>query len=371
MDKYFRFIEASVKGSACNLKCNYCYVAQRYDPDMKDIGVFRYPPEIIGHALRKERIGGTAYVNICGEGETLLAAEIPEVIKHILQQGHYVNVYTNGTLSKRFDEILKIVPPEFLTRLSFAFSFHYLELKRLNKLEIYFRNFNLMKNAGCSVVANMVLDDAYLPHIEEIKRVSKENLGAYPQISFPKKHNDNSNWTALTKDVDTIKKIGAEFNSNYLDFTETYFDYNRKQFCYAGKWSFTLELTTGDIARCYNYRPHQNIFKDTDSRIKLFPIGNTCHCKACGGGLFLPQGVVPFLHAPSYIYVKDRPEAGWYTHTYKDFLGQQLIPNNREYGRFMRVMINLANPIFNLLGIIVAIQKRYSRYLRNGIYRKN
>lgn len=366
MDKYIKFIEASVSGSACNMKCNYCYVAQRYDPDMKDIGVFKYPPEVIGFALRKDRIGGTAYINICGEGETLLAKEMPDVIKNILMQGHYVNVYTNGTLTKRFDEIINITPPELLTRLSFAFSFHYLELKRLNKLETYFNNFNKMKSAGCSVVSNMVLDDAYLPHIEDIKKITKQNIGAYPQISFPKKHNDNSNWTALTNDVNAIKKIGAEFESNYLDFTEKYFDYDRKQFCYAGKWSFTLELTTGDIARCYNYHSHQNIFKDTYSKIRLFPIGNTCQCKACGGGLFLPQGVVPSLHAPSYIYVKNRENANWYTPGFKKFLEQQLTANNKEYSHLGKLVVNIFNPFFNAYALMHALKKKIRLILGNG-----
>lgn len=366
MDRYYRFIEASVRGSACNMKCNYCYVAQRYDPDMKDIGFFKYPAETIGRALRKTRIGGTAYINICGEGETLLAKEMPEVIRNILEQGHFVNVYTNGTMTQRFDEILKIVPSELFSHLSFAFSFHYLELKRLKKFDIYFSNFSKMKQAGCSVVSNMVLDDKYLPYVEEIKEVTKANIGAYPQISFPKKHNDNSNWTALTEDEDKLKKIGEGFKSKYLDFTEKYFNYNRKQFCYAGKWSFTLELTTGDIARCYNYRPHQNIFEDTESEIKLFPIGNTCLCKACGGGLFLPQGVVPSLHTPSYIEVKNREEAHWYTPVYKQFLEQQLTSNNKEYGRLQQMAINALNPLVNFAVLLRAVKRRIRSKINNG-----
>ena len=215
-----------------------------------------------------------------------------------------------------------------------------------------------MKNAGCSVVSNMVLDDAYLPYIEEIKEVTKLNIGAYPQISFPKKHNKNSNWTALTKDEDAIKKVGADFNSNYLDFTEKYYNYDRKQFCYAGKWSFTLELTTGEIARCYNYRPHQNIFKNTNSKILLYPIGNTCNCPACGGGLFLPQGVVPSLRTPSYIQVKNRPEANWYNNDFLQFLNQQLISNNRQQGKISQFVTNRFNPVVNLYALLRALKNK-------------
>ncbi len=187
-DKYVRFIEVGVSGMACNFKCNYCYVSQLETPS-NDVAKFEYSPEHIGKALRKERVGGLAYINICGHGETLISKDLPRIIYEILKQGHYVNIYTNGTLTSRFDEILAIVPKNDLIRLSFAFSFHYLELKRLDKLDTFFSNFNKMKSNGCSVVANMVLDDCYLPYAEEIKEISIKNLGAFPQISFPKKNN--------------------------------------------------------------------------------------------------------------------------------------------------------------------------------------
>lgn len=343
MDKYKKFIECLVPGTVCNMKCGYCYVSQLSSKHEK-CSPFTYPPEHIGNALRKERIGGCAYINICGVGETLLPKELPEIVKHILLQGHYVNIYTNGTLTRRFDEFTTY-PRELLERLSFAFSFHYLELKRLKMLDVFFANFNKMKSVGCSVVCNMVLDDSYLPYIDEIKDMTKKHLGAYPQISFPKKAHKRGNYTSLCKDEGESMRIGKTFHSPYLDFTEQYYNYNKRYFCYAGAWSFWLNLATGDISKCYGHAPWQNIYKNIKSPIKSSPVGNFCCSKACGGGLFLPMGVVPELKTPSYVEVKNRVEGKWYTDKYKAFLSQQLWENNEQYSRLRRLQVNLVHPV--------------------------
>lgn len=347
MDKYKKFIECWVPGTACNMRCRYCYESQLNQIDMKNVAHFSYSPEHIGKALRKERIGGCAYINVCGSGETLLPKELPEIIRHILMQGHYVNIYTNGTLTQRFDELCKF-SSDLLERLSFAFSFHFLELKRLKMLDVFFANFNKMKSVGCSVVCNMVLDDSYLPYVDEIKQVTKKHLGAYPQISFPKKAHKHGNYTSLCEDDEESIRIGNTFHSPYLDFTEKYYNYDKHLFCYAGAWSFCLNLSTGDISKCYGHSAKQNIFKNVDVKIKYSPVGNFCQARACGGGLFLPMGVVPELKTPTYIDVKNRPEVGWYTNKYKEFLSQQLWQNNEQYSALKRLKINMIHPVSSL-----------------------
>lgn len=344
MEKYKRFIECTVPGTACNMKCKYCYVSQLESASTKDIAHFKSSPEIIGKSLRQDRIGGCAYINICGIGETLLPRELPEIIHNILLQGHYVNVYTNGSISSRFDELCKI-PSELLKRLSFSFSFHYLELCRLNKLQVFFDNFAKVKAKGCSVICNMVLDDDYLPYIDEIKQLTKSNLGAYPQISFPKKANRWGNFSSLCKDENKSLCIGKEFSSLYLDFTEKYYNYNKRKFCYAGAWSFYLDLATGNISKCYGHSWRQNIYENIDIPIKYAAVGNHCFSRACGGGLFLPMGIVPKLHAPCYSILKDRPEAGWYTAEYKEFLSHQLFESNTQYGFGKRLLTNFWHPM--------------------------
>ena len=58
--------------------------------------VLKYSPKHIAYSLRKERLGGTSWISICGAGETLVPEEIVELVKLLLQEGHYVNITTNG-----------------------------------------------------------------------------------------------------------------------------------------------------------------------------------------------------------------------------------------------------------------------------------
>lgn len=347
MSEFKRFIECMVPGSRCNMRCEYCYIAQLGNNKTQEMATFSYQPEVIGKALRQERIGGCAYINICGVGETLLPKELPAIIYHILLQGHYVNVYTNGTISKRFYEICEF-PTDLLRRLSFSFSFHYLELKKLKLLDTFFDNFNRVKEKGCTVVCNMVLGDCYLPYIDEIKRLTKEKLGAYPQISFPKKAHRNGNYTSLCNDLNKSLEIGNTFTSPYLDFTEKYYNYDKRYFCYAGAWSFWLNLATGNISKCYGHATRQNIFKNVNTPIKYAAVGKHCLSPACGGGLFLPMGVVPALQTPCYPDLKDRPEAGWYSDNYKEFLSHQLWETNEQYTKTKCFWINIFSLLDNL-----------------------
>ena len=364
-ERYSRFIEAFIPGDACNLHCQYCYVAQG-NKRKNEICKFLHSPQVIGKALSKERVGGTAYINICGAGETLMPKEVPEIIMELLKQGHFVNVYTNGTLSTKFDEMLSLVPINLRAYLSISFSFHYLELQRKNLLQTFFNNFTKMKKAGCTVVVNMVLDDSYLPHIEEIKRLSIANFGALPQISYPKKLQKNKNWESLTKAPMHTSEIAETFDSGYWRFTEQYFNYDRKKFCYAGAWSFTINLATGWICRCYNHRPHQNIFEDLISPIQYKAVGNMCFSSSCGGGLFLPQGVVPDLKAPSYFDLKNRSEAHWYNENFKNFLSQQLHENNRQYTKVEKIKTNLISVLFESRNVAFTALRKFKNQLCKG-----
>lgn len=116
------FIECLIPETVCNLRCSYCYVIQRKGntgviPDLK------YPIETMRKALTKERFGGTCYFSICGAGETLAPTYTLEIVKALLENGHFVNVTTNGTLTKRFAE-LESWDSNLLEHLHFAFSFH-------------------------------------------------------------------------------------------------------------------------------------------------------------------------------------------------------------------------------------------------------
>ena len=138
MDKLKRFIDVAVPVQTCNLRCKYCYIAQE-KKFLEALPYFMYDAKTIGKALSKERLGGVCHLNLCGGGETLLPPQMTEIITELLKEGHYIAIVTNGTITKRFEELCEL-PLEMRKRLLFKFSFHYLELKRLNMFDKFWSN---------------------------------------------------------------------------------------------------------------------------------------------------------------------------------------------------------------------------------------
>ena len=103
-DKMKMFIECHVPIKACNFRCDYCYVTQNnwWASEKPD---FSLCLEKIEEALNQDRLGGIAMLNLCATGETLLYPEMVQIIRKILAAGHFVMVVTNGTITKRFQEL--------------------------------------------------------------------------------------------------------------------------------------------------------------------------------------------------------------------------------------------------------------------------
>ena len=181
MDKIKRFIDCTVPVVTCNLRCPYCYITQERD-FLKAMPTFRYSAEVIGAALTQERLGGVCHFNLCGGGETLLPKEMIDIIFALLKNGHYLAIITNGTVTKQFEKIAQF-PKEYLERLFFKFSFHYLELKKRNLLDRFFENINLMRSVGCSISVELTPDDYYIPYINEIKKICMERVGALCHVT--------------------------------------------------------------------------------------------------------------------------------------------------------------------------------------------
>lgn len=81
--------------TACNLRCSYCYVIQRGGRTER-VPPLRYPVETMKRALSKDRFGGTCYFSICGAGETLIPGYTLQIVKALLENGHFVNVTTTA-----------------------------------------------------------------------------------------------------------------------------------------------------------------------------------------------------------------------------------------------------------------------------------
>lgn len=347
-----RFFECLIPVTACNLKCSYCYIIQEKRRTNQK-AIFQYSAAHIGKALSQERLGGQCLISITGSGETLIPNELPDIVHEILKQGHYINITTNGTLTKQFDKILEKTKG-FHQQMHFSFSLHYTELKRLNLLPIFFDNIKKVRKAGCSILLQINLVDEYIPYWEEIKKISIKNVGAPPQVALTRDESNNTYkiMTALSKEE--YIKIGKEMQSPLFDFTCKNFMVKRKEYCYAGYWSGKLNLCTGELTGCYGLGIHQNIFKDIDKKIQFAPIGKHCHFKYCfNSSHFMSQGIIPEIKPPlpTYGELRNREEAQWYSQEMKEFL----------YKRFSDINLPLSNTKKIYFEILYIIKQLYHK----------
>ena len=113
-----RSIDLHIPVTTCTLHCPYCYVYHRGLFKEKLPTKFKYSPEVVKKALSKERLGGVCLINMTADGETLLPPQIIDYIRVLLENGHYIAIVTNGTITRAHDEILKF-PEEYRSRIFF------------------------------------------------------------------------------------------------------------------------------------------------------------------------------------------------------------------------------------------------------------
>lgn len=342
MDKIKRFFECLIPVTVCNLECHYCYVIQEHRRSMK-LAELKYTPEHMAQALRKERVGGTCLISICGAGETLAQREVIDIVAAILSEGHYVNITTNGTLSQRFDELIEKCKPN-INHLHISFSMHYLELVRLNLLERFFDNIDKVRRAGASFHLQINLCDEYIPHIDEIKKISYEKVGACPQVALTRNEETvpMSIHSKLTEEE--YYRHGSLFESPLFDFTFKNFNVKRKEFCYAGDWSGILDLQTGILKKCYNEPNGVNIFEDIDKPICFEAVGSNCKSRYCvNSSHFMTLGVIPEISTPTYAQLRNRvcsDGSEWLQPEMKSFMSTKLFESNEEYSKKKKRQIN-------------------------------
>jgi hypothetical protein len=301
-----------------------------------------YSPEYIASALSVKRLGGVSYISLAGTGETLIQKEVVLIVHELLRQGHYVNITTNGTLKHRFQELINF-DKELLSHLNISFSFHYVELVRLRKIEIFFQNLQMIRNAGCSFVLQINLSDEYLPHWDEIKKLSLLYTGAFPQVALTR---DKTNrkfkiFTHLTKE-EYINK-GNEMLSPLFKFTCKNFNKRQIKFCYAGDWSAILNLYTGEMTSCYGNGINQNIYRDVSKPIIFKPLG-LCKSRYCiNSSHFLSLGVIPSKDTPTYAQLRNRKEANWYTNEMENFLNQKLLIDNEKLNSINEIILKVSS----------------------------
>jgi hypothetical protein len=304
-----------------------------------------YTAEHIGNALSVDRLGGICFFSICGAGETMMADELSAVVYNILKQGHYVNITTNGTITKKFEQF-KSFPEEYLSRIHFSFSLHYIELLRINNIDIVFNNIKLIKSLGCSYFTQVNLYDDYNPYLDEIKAICLQEINEIPQLVVTRKNDDNifSLYTNGTKESYT--KTAESFNSPLFDFTMKNFMIRRKEFCYAGDWSGVLNLSNGQLRQCYTSPRYINIFEDPRKPLKFEAVGSCGSLYCINSSHFLSLGCIPALETPAYGSLRNR---GGYTDIMKVFLDGKLINSNKVYSNKRQLFIKYKVLLFDFL----------------------
>ena len=343
MDKIKRYIDCYVPVTACTLRCHYCYITQ-HGLFANKTPRFKYSPEQVRKALSIERLGGICLINFCAAGETLLHKDILSYIRAILEEGHYVMIVTNATVSKRFDEIADF-PFELLKRLFFKFSYHYIELKSKGLLERFFDNVKKVRSIGCSFTLEVTPSDELIPLIEEMNQRSLKELGAIPHVTIARDERDPKKLPILTKmsRMDYIN-VWKKFNSCIFDYKTTIYEVKRREFCYAGDWTFHFNLGTGVMSQCYKSLVKEDICYDTDKPIHFCAIGNNClehHCY--NGHSFIVLGDIPELSAPTYAELRNRVclnGSEWLNPEMKAFMSSKLFESNKEYTIEQKKAIN-------------------------------
>jgi hypothetical protein len=324
------------------MHCKYCYIGQRGDKFTEKIAKIPVSIQTVAKALSAKRLCGHCFINLCGDGETLLPPYIVGLTELLLLEGHYIMIPTNGLISKRIDEFTAL-PKNLLKHLIFKISFHYLELKRLNKLDEFFANAYKLRAAGASITIVIMAADEYVEHIPEIKKISLDRMGAYPHVA--EIHTDIPNFLRFTKrPLEEHFKAWDSFNSTLFAMQKDTWGVKRHEFCYGGDWVFNISLISGDASQCFSGKHLiDNIYNDIYEPLHFVSYGAHCpfpHCFC--GHCFLQLGVIPGLKTPSWYDTYNRiclDGSQWIQTSIQTFM-TKFTETNIEYSHNKKYFIN-------------------------------
>lgn len=341
-DKVKRLLLVNIPLGSCNFQCPYCLVTRQnaWDEPVEDAGMMN-DIGIIEQAFKQSRFGGPCFINLCAKGETLIFPQVVPVLRVMLEAGHYVEVVTNGSLTKRFKEIAEF-PPELMKRLEFKFSLHYTELKRKGIIDQFFDNVRLMREAGASFTIELMPVDEEEALIEEIKEVCLKNVGALCHATIARDDSDDSIPVLSKHSLDEYCEVWSTLGSEMLDFKRRIFQEERNEFCYAGDWSIYINLINGDLRKCYA-APVEGNFYDFSKPLNFEAIGR-CPVSHCfNGHALMTFGLMPSVETPAYADIRNRVCADgseWLSPELKSFFEGKLVDANEEYSLLRKGEIN-------------------------------
>lgn len=335
MEKIKRFIEANIDGCSCNLECSYCYLRQKnYNQGRKET-ILKYPLDVISKACSVERLGGKCLFSIVGDGETLLPEEVIDLIMVLIEEGHFVSVLTNGTVTKRIHELIeRLEKIEKKEALNFHISLHYPELKRKNLLSVFFENVKYIQLHNMSFNIKTVLGEEFDENLaDELKTICVKEVGAFPQIGLARRDKSDGTFSICTKlSKEDYYRLGDSFHSQLFELDSKEFNYRRDEFCYAGEWSFMLNFTTGRCWECLSNNLNAfNFFEHVDKKLPLKAVGMHCNRKYCSCVNFQAWGIMPGHEEYSNLDIYDRPEGNWIKEPFRTIFDTKLYETNKIY----------------------------------------
>ncbi len=342
MDRLARYINVHIPLSNCTLRCHYCYVTihQTFGHPLPKMG---FSPEFVRKALSKKRLGGCCHLNFCADGETTLFPGLIYYVEQLLEEGHYVSIVSNCTISKHIEELVAL-KPILKKHLFVKASYHYLEFKNKGLLDIFFNNVSKLHNAGISLVIEVTPNDELIPFVDEAVDLCSKRMGAKPHFTIARDEHYPHLPILTTLTRSEYRHMWGKYDSEMFNYKDKIFGHPVKKFCYAGDWFFSLNFLTGDISQCYSTPCFQNIYYNPEEPIQFKPIGKHCPEKHCyNGHALLTQGVVPGLKSPTYAVTRDRiMDNGehWLYPEIMAFFSQRLYDNNPQYPWYKRFYIN-------------------------------
>ena len=197
-----------------------------------------------------------------------------------------------------------------------------------------------MRQAGCSFLVQLNLYDGYIPYLEEIEEYCIENFGAKPQVAATRDERSKPFKLHTSLSTEEYMEKGRKMQSPLFEFTMKNFMVKRKEYCYAGDWSFILDLDSGIMRRCYNVPFGVNIFENPQKPIKFEAVGKGCRKEFCvNSSHFMSLGVIPSIDTPTYTELRNRLEADWYTPEMQQFLSQKLRDSHKTYSPMKKITI--------------------------------